>query len=395
MNDGAWSWAESSGERAGAVALTERLRGGDGDAAIACASAGVGEAGKREQAAGTVAGACLRRLAEGGGSQPLDAATAAANEALCDNEHDVNRGATLCAATIESARLRWHTVGDGVVYHIRRLTGEIELCNEPARINGLAGPAAALMGMPHGGNRAPRGERRLASGDVVIIGTGALGALEHARIVGALTRDEPKTNAAERLLAAAEAETAPGTPAAVACYTLPGEAAAAAETREPTISGNRARGDEFMSRGRAITPKASRRIKNISPGFGWGYEGRAPNQLALAILFECTSRSHDAKKWYERFAREHVATIHAQHWEMTVASVVEWLDARKTEQEEADKVEAAAAGTATNDERATPPGGAGRRDASRAGAGAGAEGTPPTDRSREAGLRQASTRPQR
>ena len=119
-------WGHGAGQPAresapGAAALTERLRGGEGNAAIGCAAADVGEAAERERAATTAAGACLRRLAEAGEDDgALGAATAAANDALAAEAKQINRGATVCAA-----RLRWRSVADCAVYHWRRLGTEV------------------------------------------------------------------------------------------------------------------------------------------------------------------------------------------------------------------------------------------------------------------------------
>lgn len=75
-----------------------------------------------------------------------------------------------------------------------------------------------------------------------------------------------------------------------------------------SISGHRESGMVFMD-GEPLDPEKSQRVRNHSPdGFGWGYGGSAPSQLALAILLEVTDKQ-TALKNYQLFKSEVIARI--------------------------------------------------------------------------------------
>ncbi len=64
-------------------------------------------------------------------------------------------------------------------------------------------------------------------------------------------------------------------------------------------------------------------IKAISQdGFEWSYEGKAPAQLALAILADHTGNPQRAERLYEPFMR-HVVANFDNEWEMTSDDVEE------------------------------------------------------------------------
>lgn len=59
-----------------------------------------------------------------------------------------------------------------------------------------------------------------------------------------------------------------------------------------------------------ISPARSLKYRNHSPdGFGWGYGGSGPSQLALAILLELTDDPQFAQKHYQDFKFEFIATL--------------------------------------------------------------------------------------
>lgn len=62
--------------------------------------------------------------------------------------------------------------------------------------------------------------------------------------------------------------------------------------------------------GATITPAESLRIVRHSPdGFAWGYAGSGPAQLALAILPAVGVPPEIARRHYQAFKAEHLATI--------------------------------------------------------------------------------------
>jgi Family of unknown function (DUF6166) len=61
--------------------------------------------------------------------------------------------------------------------------------------------------------------------------------------------------------------------------------------------------------GRPLRPERSQRIWNHSPdGFGWGYEGSGPAQLALAILLSLTDE-RTAVQNHQEFKRKVIAGL--------------------------------------------------------------------------------------
>lgn len=69
-----------------------------------------------------------------------------------------------------------------------------------------------------------------------------------------------------------------------------------------------------------------RDIKTISDdGFEWGFEGPAPEQLALAILADHFGDAERALRFYEAIAREIVANF-ANEWVWTTADIDEAIE---------------------------------------------------------------------
>src|SRR3954453_13869304 len=70
-------------------------------------------------------------------------------------------------------------------------------------------------------------------------------------------------------------------------------------------------------------------LSNHSPtGFGWGYDGAAPAQLALAILAEVTRDNALAVRLHQDFKRDVIAGLAMNHsWQLNSRQVREWLSA--------------------------------------------------------------------
>jgi hypothetical protein len=75
-----------------------------------------------------------------------------------------------------------------------------------------------------------------------------------------------------------------------------------------TIEGTSARAVRID--GRRLSPRRSQRLFNHSPdGFGWGYAGSGPAQLALAILLAAGLSDRRAIQLHQAFKAAFV-----QHW---------------------------------------------------------------------------------
>ncbi len=67
---------------------------------------------------------------------------------------------------------------------------------------------------------------------------------------------------------------------------------------------------------------------NHSPtGFGWGYGGSGPAQLAYAILRDFTNSATIARANYQRFKGDIVARLPRGSWKLDGDQVREWIDA--------------------------------------------------------------------
>ena len=65
-------------------------------------------------------------------------------------------------------------------------------------------------------------------------------------------------------------------------------------------------------------------LLSASPsGFEWGYGGSGPAQLAIAILAHAYDDEF-ARKWYQQFKRDVVATLPENGWTLTKADLDEW-----------------------------------------------------------------------
>ena len=59
--------------------------------------------------------------------------------------------------------------------------------------------------------------------------------------------------------------------------------------------------------------------------FGWGHEGPAPAQLALAILSDATRDGEYAARRHREFRRDVIARITANEWQMEREDVLGWV----------------------------------------------------------------------
>ena len=60
-------------------------------------------------------------------------------------------------------------------------------------------------------------------------------------------------------------------------------------------------------------------------GFGWGYHGPEPAQLALAILADATEDDDYATRWRQVFKREVIAGIRKDHWTILGEDIEGWV----------------------------------------------------------------------
>src|SRR3954462_2525908 len=79
-------------------------------------------------------------------------------------------------------------------------------------------------------------------------------------------------------------------------------------------------------------------LYNHSPtGFGWGYDGAGPAQLALAILAEVTGDNSLAMRLHQDFKRDVIAGLAMNRsWQLDERQVREWLSIQAGELDEAE-----------------------------------------------------------
>ena len=84
--------------------------------------------------------------------------------------------------------------------------------------------------------------------------------------------------------------------------------------------------------GKLLRPDYSQEVRNLSrEGFGWGYRGAAPAQMALAVLLEVTY-TEEALRLYQPFKERFVAPMHYIGGEMPVATIKSWLEDKRAEE---------------------------------------------------------------
>jgi hypothetical protein len=74
-------------------------------------------------------------------------------------------------------------------------------------------------------------------------------------------------------------------------------------------------------------------IMNHSPGgFGWGYSGSGPAQLALAILYDTTGDKDLAFQFHQHYKEEVIAKLNpTAEWEIEQDSVKEWVGLKQAQ----------------------------------------------------------------
>lgn len=81
--------------------------------------------------------------------------------------------------------------------------------------------------------------------------------------------------------------------------------------------------DVFID-GDILYPEESQRVWNHShDGFDWGYDGRVPAQLALAILLKFTDKE-TAVRLHQSFNREIIAKLPQSDFEIEV-NIKKWI----------------------------------------------------------------------
>ena len=84
------------------------------------------------------------------------------------------------------------------------------------------------------------------------------------------------------------------------------------------------------SNGRLLAAEPSLALRNMSPnGFGWGYLGSGPAQLALAILEDYTRDQALALRLFIEFKEEVIRGIEQNEWELTAAQLDHWLSGKR------------------------------------------------------------------
>ncbi len=82
-------------------------------------------------------------------------------------------------------------------------------------------------------------------------------------------------------------------------------------------------------KGCVLNPEASLKVCNHSPtGFSWGDGGSGPAKVALALLMVFEGREF-AERNYMDFKWQIVAKLPQEDFEMSAASVDEWIRQRK------------------------------------------------------------------
>lgn len=84
---------------------------------------------------------------------------------------------------------------------------------------------------------------------------------------------------------------------------------------------------------KVLRPSYSQQVRNLSreEGFGWGYYGAAPAQLALAVLLEVTYLE-EALRLYMPFRNRFIAPMHHAGGEIPVVTIRGWLEDKRAEE---------------------------------------------------------------
>lgn len=69
-------------------------------------------------------------------------------------------------------------------------------------------------------------------------------------------------------------------------------------------------------------------LRNIGRGFDWGYVGKKPRNLAVAILWDVTNDAYMVKQYYSDFTFLVIAELD-DDWVLSKAAVIEWIEDRE------------------------------------------------------------------
>ena len=84
--------------------------------------------------------------------------------------------------------------------------------------------------------------------------------------------------------------------------------------------------------GKTLRPGRSQEVRDLSrEGFGWGYYGAAPAQLALAVLLEFTSIEAALRLW-PPFRNRFLAPMRYIGGEIPTATIRHWLEDKRAEE---------------------------------------------------------------
>jgi len=81
--------------------------------------------------------------------------------------------------------------------------------------------------------------------------------------------------------------------------------------------------------GRVLDPARSLRVRNHSPtGFGWGYAGSGPSQLALAVLLAAHVPRARAERLYQHFKMAFIQTLPEGEFRVEIP-IADWVAQRE------------------------------------------------------------------
>ena len=95
--------------------------------------------------------------------------------------------------------------------------------------------------------------------------------------------------------------------------------------------GKRSYGEVYVTvNGAALDPRFDLRFHSPD-GFGWGYGGSGPAQLALALLADCLGDDARALALYQEFKRAAVASLPRDGWTLTEEQIRQAVSALPNE----------------------------------------------------------------
>lgn len=77
--------------------------------------------------------------------------------------------------------------------------------------------------------------------------------------------------------------------------------------------------------GEILYPEPSRKIRDHSTEFNWGYRGSGPAQLALALLLDATKNKDLSEQLHQPFKDQFVA-VWDDNWAITGAEIYTWVE---------------------------------------------------------------------